>query len=174
MSKRLAEVRFTGVVLWAVATAGLGVLNVARAEHTRVTNPSAFGLELLGRGIGYTIFFDRVLDDDLVAGIGYGTASVSGQATSARLIPAYFNYYLARQQGSLYVTAGATMVMNSGDVQGGSTSIGGITINSGVLPTFGVGYENRSDAGYLFRVAGYGMIAESFSPWAGFSLGYSF
>ena len=158
----------------AIISAASLIPGTARAEHTRVTNPSAIGIEVLGRGVAYSLFFDRVLSDDLVAGIGYGSASMDVAPNSAQLIPVYFNYYLARDQASLYLTAGATVVANSGDVKGDKTSIAGLEIKDGVIPTVGLGYENRSDAGYLFRIAGYALIGGSVKPWAGFSLGYSF
>jgi len=59
-------------------------------------------------------------------------------------------------------------------VSGAKTSIGGLTLSSSVVPGVGVGYENRSDAGYLFRVTGYALIGEKVIPWGGFSFGYSF
>ncbi len=161
-------------VATAIISVTVFVSGTAHAEHTRVTNPSAIGLEILGRGPAYSIFFDRVLSDDLVAGLGYGTASMDNVSATAQMIPAYFNYYLARDQASLYLTGGVTVVANSGDVKGDKTSIAGLEIKDGVIPTVGLGYENRSDAGYLFRLAGYALIGGSVKPWVGLSFGYSF
>ena len=43
----------------------------AQAQHTRMTNPNSLAVEGLGRGILYSIQFDRAVSDDLVAGVGY-------------------------------------------------------------------------------------------------------
>jgi hypothetical protein len=131
------------------------------------------GIEILGRGIAYSLFWDRVLSDELVAGIGIGGVGIeSPSGTSSTVVPVYFNYYFARQQGSLYATGGATLLTET--VRGGSTTIGGVPVGSPVLPTAGLGYENRSDAGYLFRAAAYVFVGEKVVPWAGMTLGYSF
>jgi hypothetical protein len=48
-------------------------------------------------------------------------------------------------------------------------------INESVLPVFGIGYENRSDQGFLFRATGYIAYADkTLKPWGGVSLGYAF
>lgn len=160
--------------LLSAALASVASMQPAYAEHTRVTNPSAIGLEVLGRGIAYSIFFDRVVSDDLVAGIGYGSASMDVLSDSAKFVPAYFNYYLARDQASLFITGGATIVTNADDVKGDKTNIGGLEIEDSIIPTFGLGYENRSDAGFMFRGGVYGLVGGNVKPWAGLTLGYSF
>lgn len=158
----------------------LAVPCLASAEHTRVTNPNNIGFEILGRGLLYSVQFDRVLNDDMAAGLGFGhvatkTAAGADSGVNANMIPAYFNYYFAREQGSIFATAGATLVLNSGDVKTLSASTGGLEFgSSAVLPTLGVGYENRGDSGFLFRFAAYALIASNVAPWAGFSFGYAF
>jgi hypothetical protein len=151
----------------------------ALAAHTRVTNPNAISFELLGRGLLYSVSYDRVLNDELAAGFGYGgvTTKVGDMSANqtASMIPAYINYYLAADQGSVYATAGAVLIANSSTAQGKSASVSGIDFTSqSVIPQFGLGYENRGDSGFLFRVTAYGMIANKFAPWAGFTFGYSF
>ena len=152
----------------------------AQAEHTRITNPNALGLELLGRGMLYTLNYDRVISDDMSAGFGIGTVStrfLNDQDTgkSATLVPAYLNYYLTRDAGSLFGSAGVTLVTNSSDVKGFKSSTGNLEFPSGaILPTFGVGYENRGDAGFLVRVTAYGVLGKSLTPWLGFMFGFAF
>ena len=154
--------------------------NVARAEATRITNPNAINLEVLGRGLLYSISFDRVLSDDLAAGIGFGTVGLNnidgtGSNQSTALIPVYINYYFMRDSGSLFVTGGATLVGNSSGANGLKANFSGLQFNSTpVLPTFGAGFESRGDSGFLFRVTAYGIIGQTLSPWVGFTLGYSF
>ena len=80
-----------------------------------------------------------------------------------------------RDQGSVYVTGGAALVINSTDVQGFKTNLGGLTFpTSALLPEFGAGYENRGDSGFLFRLAAYGIVGTKLVPWVGFSFGYAF
>jgi hypothetical protein len=167
------------VLMVLVAFVGMNVPE-ARAEATRVTNPSAINLEVLGRGLLYSISFDRVLNDDLAAGIGFGTTTLNNldgtsSGVSTALIPVYINYYFMRDAGSLFVTGGATIVGNSSGANGLKANFSGLQFNSTpVLPTFGLGYENRGDSGFLFRVTGYGIIGQTLAPWVGFTLGYAF
>src|SRR6185437_16284969 len=103
----------------------------AHAEDTRVTNPNALSVEILGRGGMYSIDFDRVLDEHLVAGLGFGSVSTqtrsgASNATDATLIPVYVNYNFTPDQGSFYATGGATVVSDSSDVDGLQSTPGGI------------------------------------------------
>ena len=163
---------------WAGLVAFLGAyawVTPAQAAHTRITNPNAATVEILGRGILWSVGFDRVLDDHLAAGLGIGSVKIQGSSESATVIPAYFNYYFAKEQGSLFATGGVSLVTGAGNLDGLKSDVGGIKFSSSsVLPTFGVGYENRSDAGFLFRVAAYGLIGKEIAPWGGLSVGWSF
>lgn len=153
----------------------------ARAdENTRVTNPTSIGVEVLGRGLLYSVDFDQVVTEDLAAGVGFGTSgtkTLSGADTgvTATLIPVYANYYFAREHGSLFATGGFTVVTNSGSVSGLKSSAGNLEFTSSVMfPSFGLGYEARSDAGFLFRGTGYGLVGAKLVPWLGVSFGYAF
>ena len=150
----------------------------ARAEHTRVTYPSAVGAEVLGRGLLYSVFFDRAMNDDMVAGVGFGTVGVTatnGGRGTASMLPVYMNYYFTRDQGSLFASIGATVVLNAADVETAKTRVGNLTYAAvPVVPVAGLGYENRGDSGFLFRLTAYAMYAEKFVPWAGFSFGWAF
>jgi hypothetical protein len=149
-------------------------VSAARAEHVRVTNPNAVSIEAGGRGIAYTIGYDRVMNDELVAGFGIGTLSAkNGQ--SVTVVPAYVNFYFAKEQGSLFATSGATYVADASSVQGSESRTGGVRLSSSaVVPTFGLGYENRGEMGFLFRVGAYALVADEVAPWAGFTFGYAF
>ncbi len=168
-------------IKWVGLLAGLLVAVSAQAEHTRVTNPNALSLEMFGRSALYTIGFDRVVNDDIVAGIGFGSvplAEVGGGAKvgkSASFVPVYVNYYFAREGGSLYATGGASIVMNSDTSRGYATEYGGMVLgNKTILAHFGLGFESRSDNGFLFRLAGYGVVAQAVYPWFGLTLGWAF
>jgi hypothetical protein len=149
------------------------VSSVALAENTRVTNPNALSVELLGRGVLYSISYDRVMDDHLAAGFGVGAVPTSSE--TAMILPAYVNYYFFKEQGSLFATAGVGLVLNSSSVKNTESTVGSFAFPSNaVIPQFGVGYENRGDTGFLFRVTAYGLVGDEFMPWGGFSFGYAF
>lgn len=169
------------VVFVGALVAAIGfVIPQARAEHVRMSNPNVAGVEVLGRGLLYSAFFDRVVSDDLAAGIGIGTTKTqdlngNDASKSATLIPAYANFYFNRDQGSLYATGGVTLITNSSDVSNLKSTTGAVEFGTAsVLPTFGLGYENRSDAGFLVRFTGYGIVGKKLAPWIGFSFGYAF
>lgn len=148
----------------------LALLTAAPAfgAPTRATYSTVMGVEALGKAASYNLFVDRMLDDDLAAGVGYGGGPVP-------MVPVYANYYLGSEQGSLYLTAAAALVLNADEVRGRTTSAGDWLITDTVIPEFGVGYENRSDQGFLFRATGYAAyVGSKFKPWAGVSFGYGF
>jgi hypothetical protein len=174
--KNLSRRTFSGWV-------AVGVLCFAvevRAEHTRVTNPTVLGFEVLGRCLMYSAVFDHVLNDDLAAGLGIGSTSTQTLSgidanRNATALPVYLNYYFSRDQGSVFATVGATLVTNSGDVSGLKSAVGGLEYPSGaVLGTGGLGYENRGDNGFLFRLTAYAIAGKSVIPWVGFGFGYAF
>lgn len=149
--------------------------DIAYGANTRVTNPSSVGVEILGRSLGYSVFLDRVLSDQFSAGLGIGKGPAEFDR-NATILPVFANYYFVPEQGSLFATAGASIVLNSGTVEGTAARLGGADFGSNpILPTFGIGYENRGDvAGFLFRIAAYGIVSEKIAPYVGFSFGYSF
>lgn len=148
--------------------------------HTRVTYPSAFNVEMLGRGMLWNITFDQVLNDDMAAGFGFGavstqTASGADGNQTATMVPAYFHYYFSRTQGSVYATGGLNLILNASKVRDLESSTGGLEFRrDSIIPTFGVGYENRGDNGFLFRIAAYGLLGDDLTPWMGFTFGYAF
>jgi hypothetical protein len=164
-----------------VAISLLLVSATAQAAHTRVTYPSAVSVEMLGRAMLYSVNYDQVVNDTMAAGVGLGTVSMNFHDTdldagqTATFIPAYMNYYFMKEAGSPFVTGGVTLILNHASVKGKDTSTGGLQIpSSSVMPTFGGGYENRGDNGFLFRVTGYLVAGKSLTPWIGFSFGYGF
>ncbi len=147
---------------------------VQAGELTRVTNPSVVGVEVLGKGLVYSVFFDRAMGDSTAAGLGFGTAGTQ-EGNTAFLFPAYFTYYFEKEEGSVFATAGLTLVLNAGTVGGNYAKLGSFVLPSSLmLPTVGVGFEDRGDAGFLFRATAYSMYGGNLSFWAGFSFGYAF
>ncbi len=151
-----------------VASLAFASLSSARAESTRPTHPTAIGIEALGRASSASLFFDRMLDENFSAGFGFGGGSIS-------MVPVYANYYFSKEQGSLYGTAGVSLVLDLDGARGQKSAAADWVVNESVIPVLGIGYENRSDQGYLFRATGYVAYADkTFNPWGGVSLGYAF
>ncbi len=152
----------------------------AQAEATRLTNPNAVTAELFGRGIRFGLGYDRVLSDDLAAGFSIGSTNLQTlDGTSvdqkATLISPFVNYYFMRDQSSIFITGGAALVTNTDNVKGYKSGLGGLRFTSNaIIPQAGLGYENRGDAGFLFRMAAYVMADDNVIPWVGFSFGYAF
>ena len=142
--------------------------------HTRVTNPSAVSLELLGRGFFYSLNFDRVISDDIAVGAGFGTASTDNGSIS--MIPVYGNYYFKRDANSLFATAGVAIIPSA--TNGNSLRLSTARLNystPSVAPELGLGFESRGDAGFLFRGTAYVIITDGkVFPWGGVSFGYAF
>lgn len=169
------------LILSALLSAFLLVSAVsARAEHTRVTVPDVVGVEVLGRTTLWSLTYDRVLSDELAAGFGFGTSgtkTLGGVDTgnSAQFVPVYVNYYFMPEQGSAFLTGGVSVVLNSNTVSAFQTTTGNLELpSSSVVPTFGLGYENRSEVGFLVRGTLYGLVGDNFAPWFGFHFGYAF
>lgn len=150
----------------------IGLSPAAFAEHTRVTHPNAVSLEILGRGMFGTLNFDRVMTDELAAGLGVGTIpAITGIATgTATLFPVYANYYFMKDAGSIYATAGITIALVTGSA---TFDLTGVSLRP-IIPQIGVGYENRGDSGFLFRAAVYALYSGTFGVWGGISFGYAF
>jgi hypothetical protein len=152
----------------------------ARAEHTRVTNPNSLNAEVFGRGLRYGLGYDRVINDDLAVGFSLGSVNMNTDndvetGLTATFASPYVNYYFQQEQGSVFLTGGASLVTNSGSVKNLKTGLGGLKLSgNAIVPQFGIGYENRGDSGFLFRMAFYGMVDRNIIPWIGFTLGYAF
>jgi hypothetical protein len=153
--------------------------SVALAEPTRVTYPATLSAEIGGRAGLYSVNFDRVLNDDLAAGIGFGSLQAEtsgvGNKQGSAVIPIYLNAYLMRDAGSLYLTAGASLLTSPDSIKGKTLTPGSLQFSSSpFMAHFGLGYEYRSDVGYLVRLTAYGLVSQNIAPWGGISVGYSF
>lgn len=160
------------------------LLSVSSAEsfaaNVRVTNPSAVSVEVLGRGFLYSVGFDQVMSEDFAAGASIGRTPLNttggvDTGSAVTVLPLYFNYYFMREQGSLFATGGLTIITDANTAKGKVSSSGSVEFNSNVfVPNVGVGYENRAENGFMFRIAGYVMSAAKIYPWVGVTFGYSF
>lgn len=152
----------------------------APGSNTRMTYGSSVYVEALGRGLLWNVGFDQVINENLSAGAGFGTVGtkspLAGIATdSAQIIPVYASYYFMKSAGSPFLTAGIDLVLNQDDVKGLKAKTSNLVFpDNTVMPTFGVGYENRTDTGFLFRLTAYGIGGDSFKPWVGITFGLCF
>ena len=117
--------KFFLVLLW------VSSVSAQASEHTRVTYPSAIGVEVLGRGGLWSVYFDQVVSDDLAVGVCYGGVPLQNLAgadlnTSAKLLPVYGNYYFTRQAGSFFGTAGIDVIFNSNDTRNAKANPSGV------------------------------------------------
>lgn len=176
------RMRVLSLSVLTLALVSIPVFSIAaEAANTRVTYPSVVSLEVLGRTTLYTVGFDQVVNENIAVGAGFGSVSAHFAGTdidankTISMVPVYLNYYLLKEQGTPFVTAGATLITNHSSVKGLESTTGNMKVpSSNVMPTVGVGYENRGDNGFLFRVTAYGIMAKKFTPWMGFSFGYGF
>lgn len=165
------------VLAWCLASAANARAEEPAAttafEITRVSNPNAFSVEAFGRGMLANVLYDRTLTRDIGLGVGFGMVGTDGTYFAA-LVPVFVNVYFARAQGSVFATAGATFVPNSSLVGGAMTVVGNLRLAQfPMIANVGVGYENRSDSGFLIRITAYAQYSASFAPWFGLTLGYS-
>jgi hypothetical protein len=83
-------------------------------------------------------------------------------------IPVGAKLYLIPKDASFYFAGGAVVVTNP--VESGPFSDESMTYGYA-----GIGFEYRSNSGFLFRGTAYGLIAEgSFLIWPGLYVGYAF
>jgi hypothetical protein len=133
---------------------------------------NAMSLELLGRGMLYSVDYDYQLTNNLALGAGASHYSISSGSVgaSAWIIPVYANYYLTDStSGSRwFATGGANLIFASGQVDGDSKVSG-----SGIAGVLGAGYEYRADNGFLFRAAPYVFVGKASGAWLGLSIGYT-
>jgi hypothetical protein len=140
--------------------------------------PNAVSFELLGRGLLYSLDYDRQVTDEVAIGIGYsqfgqGEYDKNGvhyDAIHITVIPVYLNYYLENSGTQRwYITGGLDFV--SGTISSNGFSDTG----SGVGIVAGGGYEYRSDSGFLFRATPY-IVASTGGArlWGGLTFGYAF
>jgi hypothetical protein len=161
-----------GISLMAFAT-------TASADDARPLNPNSVNVEILGKGFLYTVNYDRALTEDIFAGIGFGTVGLnnpdgSSANVTADMFPVYLGYYFIREHGTPFLEVGASAI-TSNNVKNLVTNLGGMTFSSSqLLPFAGLGYEERTDYNFLFRVTGYAMCGQNVKPWFGATFGYAF
>jgi hypothetical protein len=156
-----------------VLAAGFGILALgftsARAELDGPSHPNAISVEALGRGMYWSVNFDRMMSDNFAIGVGFSYATASGG--SSAVIPIYLNWYLSTGDSRPYLTGGFDVLVPTPTVSFLSSTTTALGSFAGVV---GAGYEYRGPTGFLFRVAPYVFVGSAIVPWVGVSFGYAF
>lgn len=149
----------------------MSAANPARADLDGPSHPNAFGVEALGRGGAYSLFFDRMATEQMAIGVGiaFGTGGAIGTTSGALTIPIYMNFYLSGADSRPFITGGATLST-------GPLSLTSVSNRTGteVYGNVGFGYEYRGPTGFLFRVTPYVFVGPTIAPWVGITFGYAF
>jgi hypothetical protein len=160
-----APPRKTASVNAAAAEVKTNALQTRRARNV-------ISLEVLGRGIYYSLNYDRMIHPYFAVGAGFSFLGLNGRGGPERSminIPLYSNVYLSKASARMFLTGGVNLVHISGEVDRSS----GLA-NMNVAPVFGAGYEFRHENGFVFRLTPYVAMAPQTTLWVGASLGGSF
>ncbi len=144
---------------------------VETQSTSRMLPRNAVSLELLGRGILYSLNYDYLIQDNIAIGAGFSniTLSAGTSSASATFIPLYGNYYFTGGNHRWFGTGGMTLIHTTGKIDSESKVSG-----TGLAAIFGAGYEYRGDSGFLFRINPYLFVGKARGVWLGTSLGYAF
>ena len=142
------------------------------------------GMELAGRGIAYSLNYDRAVNSkiSLGGGLTYYQANIIGIRVDLALVPLYANYYFTSgATHRAFLTGGATILYAKAEMSLDNLSSSGDLIGShakaegtGVYPNAGIGYEFRSRSGFTARVTAYGQYIYELLPWGGVTAGINF
>lgn len=143
----------------------------ASQELVRERLKSDVGIELLGKAILYSFYYQYtpVKQIGLEVGLGALGGGTGDENTTLIFVPVGAKFYIIPKDGSLYLAGGGVFLNASTDSgpfdESGSTSYGYL----------GLGFEFRSETGFLFRGSAYGLIAGGgFFIWPGLTVGYAF
>jgi hypothetical protein len=163
--------RFPIALLLAVvcATLCLATQCISAQEITRERLRSDVGIELLGKAVLYCFNYQYTVNKQIGLEAGFG--ALGGGTKEDNVTVAFFpvgaKFYLIPKDGSLYLTAGGTIVtagIDSGPFDN-STSYG----------FAGMGFEFRAETGFTFRGTAYTLFSgDGFYIWPGLTLAYAF
>lgn len=172
-------------------------LRTSTRSLRRTYNKNNVSLELLGRGALYSVNYDRLLGRSVAMGVGFSYMNVSSGVgdfgnldITIIMVPLYANYYMNSSMNhrvlgtagvtiaNARVTAGSNLATKANRASEAplpfdldTSASASVTIP---LPMAGLGYEYRSQGGFLARLTGYGVFYGSFQPWVGLGLGSHF
>ncbi|MFH1700400.1 MAG: hypothetical protein ABIE07_07405 [Candidatus Zixiibacteriota bacterium] len=140
-------------------------INSADAQ-IRSTLRNDFGLELLGKAALYSFNYQYMVTP--MIGLEAGLSALGGSATDATVffVPVGGRIYLVPKNGSPFLTGGLVYLNGTSDAG---------PLDSETYGYGGLGFEFRSQSGFLFRGTAYGLIAGGeFFIWPGLNVGYAF
>ena len=141
----------------------------ASQELNRERMKSDVGIELLGKAVLYSFYYQYTPTKQFGLEVGLGALGGGTGSDNATIIflPIGAKFYLIPKDGSLYL-AGGVVPLTAGTDSGPFDE-------TNTYSYLGIGFEFRSDTGFLFRGSAYGLIAEGgFFIWPGLTLGYAF
>jgi hypothetical protein len=134
--------------------------------------PNDIGIELLGKSLIYSFYYQRTLNRNLGLEAGLGALGGSSGDDNATLLffPVGAKFYVIPKNGTFFISGGAVFLNAS--TGKGPFSDDSSSSSYGYL---GPGFEFRSETGFLFRGTAYGLIAGGgFFIWPGLTVGYGF
>ena len=154
---------------------------------------NAIAIEFLGRGLLYSVSYDRMLGRNVSLGAGYAYANfnmdlAASSSIEVMVIPIYSNIYFLTRRHRPFVTAGINITQFTAiselETKAVTNSKGlgdaiPIDLKAGVsitvpAPHIGGGYEYRNPNGILARLTLYGHAYGTFIPWLGIGVGANF
>jgi hypothetical protein len=126
------------LVLAATVVSWLALPSVATAG-VRDDRPNLVGGELGGRGVLFTLNYERFLTNDFGLGVGLMAIKTSGEGLT--VVPLYASFVPGNTH-SPYLSAGATLLAGGGDVQDWESTW---------LITLSAGYQYQSSGGFFVR-----------------------
>jgi hypothetical protein len=163
---RAASVAVLVTVLCLIATQG------HTQELVREKLPNDMGIELLGKSIVYSFYYQRTINRTLALEAGLSALGGGSDDDSSTIIflPIGARLYVIPKNGTFFISGGAVLLTATTD----SGPFGDDTSSSS-YGYLGPGMEFRSESGLLFRGTAYGLIADGgFFIWPGLTVGYSF
>ncbi|MBK9293946.1 MAG: hypothetical protein IPM57_05800 [Oligoflexia bacterium] len=141
----------------------------------------SINLEIVGRGLLWSVNFDAMVTDNIAVGAGFGTVSISASAgttsasASVTAIPVYGNYYFSESNHRIYATGGVDVMIVSGSISSASYGFSTGATGTIIAPVIGAGYEYRGDDWFLFRAAPYLIMVSGGTYFTGgLTVGYAF
>lgn len=140
----------------------------AAIAQSRTKLPNDFGIELLGKSFVYTFSYQHMLGNAL--GLQAGLSALGGGSSDDNVtvifIPVGAKFYPIPKDGSPFLTGGLVLLTGTYDWQ---------DTESTTYFYAGLGFEYRSNSGFLFRGTAYGLIIDGgFFIWPGLHVGYAF
>lgn len=155
-----------------LATLCVGVPQGRAEELVREKMPNDIGIELLGKSILYSFYYQHNLNRyvGLETGLSFLGSSSGDDNSSIIFFPIGARFYAIPKNGTFFISGGLVFLSattDSGPFDSDS--------DSGSYGYVGPGFEFRAESGFLVRGTAYSLIAgDGFFVWPGLSVGYAF